>query len=533
MTDDKHQQNLATEIENHRKSGEFNKALEISERALKSAPADLKAYKVRWKLIAEVFPEVEAKKRIPPEIEMLLRTQPETPEVLNTAHWGYKYLPGRAKNVPSGLFDKMLQYPRTKVYLSALLGLAQQSEDACQRWYYYQRVINECTISDGPSSWYLVVYQEMLQLAEADRSLASDDYLDELIDGLLEAHLFMCRETQQTLGWAYTASVEQRLKFNNRLDKALEVLERAEIRLAKEEEQMWLVENNKGSVEKAYKKISRLRAEIYFQQERWGETYDSLVANVPDFLESVWTRYDKSTLDYLYMLGRSAEGIGEWEKARFYYADAHFGSSLLVLSHEKRPPHVESLAGLERVYHQIAQGKNTDTFRAFLKNTEVEYRSREIADLEKIRQKLITNKLNRRAADFRLETLEGEAHTLSAMAGKVVLLDVGASWCGPCNMAIREIKTLYERFNKNDNVVVLGINDGETPQQVQKFLDEHQPPWPILLDPHRQVSKTYQIEAIPFFVFIDKEGNWQYTFNSSYIINGQPLIWMIEALLFE
>ena len=70
MTDNKHQQNLATEIENHRKSGEFNKALEISERALKSVPADLKAYSSRWKLIAEMFPETEAKKRIRPEIEM-------------------------------------------------------------------------------------------------------------------------------------------------------------------------------------------------------------------------------------------------------------------------------------------------------------------------------------------------------------------------------------------------------------------------------------------------------------------------------
>ena len=211
------------------------------------------------------------------------------------------------------------------------------------------------------------------------------------------------------------------------------------------------------------------------------------------------------------MLGRSAEGIEEWETARRYYADAHFGS---VLSNEKRPPHVESLAGLERVYHQIAQCKNTNTFRAFLKNTEVEYRTRENADREKIRQKLITNKLNRRAADFRLETLEGNTYTLSATSGKVVLLYMLehrgvalATWQAEKSKSSTSdsTKTIMSPF--------LGINDGETPQQVQKFLDEHQPPWPILLDPHRQVSKTYQIEAIPFFIFIDKEGNWQYTFN--------------------
>ena len=56
------------------------------------------------------------------------------------------------------------------------------------------------------------------------------------------------------------------------------------------------------------------------------------------------------------MLGRSSEGIEEWEKARHYYADAHFAPA----------PHVESRAGLERVYHHM-QREATDTFEAFLK----------------------------------------------------------------------------------------------------------------------------------------------------------------------
>ncbi len=127
--------------------------------------------------------------------------------------------------------------------------------------------------------------------------------------------------------------------------------------------------------------------------------------------------------------------------------------------------------------------------------------------------------------------MEGETYTLSAMSGKIVLLDVGASWCGPCNMAIPEVKTIYKHFSKTEDVVVWGINDGETPQKVREFLDEYQPPWPVLLDPHRQVRKAYQIERIPFFILIDKKGNWQYSFESSNLISGQPLIWLIEALL--
>ena len=521
MSDDKHQQDLATQIKNYRRSGEFDKALEISNRVLKSDPPDLEAYDSRWRLIAEIFSEADAKKTIFPEIETLLETHPETPELLNAAYWGYMHLPGRAKNVPSSLFDKMLQYPKTEIYLTALLGLAERSKDACQKWHYYQRVIDECTISDGPSSWYCFTHKDMLGLVEVDRSLASDDYLDELIDRYLKAHLSYCQETQQWFGWAYTESVEWRLKFNNRLDKALETLERAEIRLEEKEEQKWLIENNEGSVEEVHKDISRLRAEIHLRQERWREAYDGLLENAPDFLESLWTRFKEGSINYFYMLGRSAEGIGEWETARRYYADAHFAPT----------SHPEARVGLERIYQQLKRRETTSTFEAFLKDTETEYRIREDADREKIRQKFITNRLNEKAADFRLETLEGETYTLSEMLGKVVLLDVGASWCGPCNMAVPQLKLIYEHFSETKDFVIWGVNDGETPQQVQKSLDEHQPPWPVLLDPTRKVAKAYKVEYIPDFILIDKNGYWQYNFGSSNIIDGQPLIWLIEALL--
>ena len=363
-------------------------------------------------------------------------------------------------------------------------------------------------------------YEEMLWLAEEDRSLVSDNTLDELIDRYLKAHLVYCQNTQQGLVWAYVVAVEARLKHNNGLDKALEILERAETRLGEEEEQTW-IKRRGGSIEEKQKDISRLRAEIYLQQEQWKEAYDGLLANAPDFSESLWKRFNEPAINYFWMLGKSAERIGEWETARRYYADAHFSPK----------SHAEAQAGLERVYDQMARGQTTDTFEAFLKDTEAEYRIREAVDLEKFRQEFITNRLNKKATDFRLETLDGETYSLSAMAGKVVLLDISASWCGYCIGIMPEVKLAYKHFSKNDDVVVLGINDGETPQKVRKFLDEHQQPWPVLLDRNQQLRKAYQIKGIPSFIVIDKAGNWQYSFLGSHLVNGQPLIWMIEALL--
>ena len=480
---------------------------------------DLEVCGSRWRLIAKMFSEEEAQKTIPSEIASLMRIHSETPELLSTAYWGYMSLPGRTKNVPNNLFDKMLQYPKTEAYLTALLGLAERCTDVHQEWHYYQRVIDECTFSDGPSSWYCGAFEKMLWLAEEDRSLASDDYLNELIDRCLQVHLAYCKETQQWFGSTYTTAVEWRLKFNNGLDKALEILERAEIRLGEAEEQKWLVEHNKGSVEEAYKKISCLRAEISFRQERWKESYDGLLANAPDFLESLSERFNEDTTNYFYMLGRSAEGIGEWEKARYYYADAHFAPT----------PHAEARTGLKRIYNQIER-RSTDTFEAFLKAAETEYRIREDTDREKIRQRLITNRLNKKATDFRLKTLQGETYTLSAMSGKIVLLEIGNSRTREHNRRIPEVKLVYEHFSKVDDVVIWGINDGKTTYQLRQFIDGHHVPWPILLDPHGEVRKAYQFRGIPCFILIDKVGNWQYSGGLD-LINGQPLIWMIEALL--
>ncbi len=515
---DKH--NIISHIKDNFEVGEFEQALEMSTRALKAYPVDLEVYDIRWQVIARMFSDEEAKEKIHSEVENLLTTLPETPELLDTAYWGYKSISGGAINVPQSLVDKILQYPKTEIYLAALMGLSERSENTREKWHYYKRVVDEFTPSDVPIlSWYILACEELLWLAKDDRTLATDDLLDELLDILLDADLQHWQDSQKSFR-CYAKVVEWRITLNCGLDKALELLDSTEIEFVKKTEQSQNSDND-DAIGKAYKEISRLRGKVYFHQSRWKASYDELTANAPDFMESVWTRFNESTIDYFWMLGRSAEGMGNWVNAKHYYANAHFGPNT----------HNKGLKGLKSVYQQIRDNTMIDTFDTFLEEIEAEYRIQEAADCEIIRQKLLKNRLNKKATDFRLETLDEETYTLSNLLGKVVMLDVGASWCGPCNEVLSEVNTVYDRFHKTDDVVVLGINDGEKPEQVQKFLDEHNPPWTILLDPYQKVRKTFQIKGIPSFIMIDKEGNWQYSFLGSHIIKGQPLIWFIEELL--
>ena len=174
----------------YRRKRQYEQALAACKRAIEADPNACEAYNWRWLALGEMMAPDELRTTLNAEVESFLRAQPETPEVLHIAYWGYMRHHSRTQNVPDSLFDKMLQYPGTKASLSALLGLAERSQNAREKWEYNQRVVDEFTISNAPDpGWYLGAYEDMLRLAEQDSSLVSDESLDELIEHYLQANL--------------------------------------------------------------------------------------------------------------------------------------------------------------------------------------------------------------------------------------------------------------------------------------------------------------------------------------------------------
>lgn len=107
------------------------------------------------------------------------------------------------------------------------------------------------------------------------------------------------------------------------------------------------------------------------------------------------------------------------------------------------------------------------------------------------------------APDFELIALTGESIRLSQFLGQPVLLTIGASWCPDCRV---EAPLLEELHKKHPELVILLVDSKETPDIVQKFVDEFGITHPVLLDEHGDVSNLYQVFAIPTEVFIDKDG---------------------------
>jgi thiol-disulfide isomerase/thioredoxin len=108
------------------------------------------------------------------------------------------------------------------------------------------------------------------------------------------------------------------------------------------------------------------------------------------------------------------------------------------------------------------------------------------------------------------ETVDGEPVSLAEHRGKVVVMPVWGSWCGPCRA---EAPMLAEaaRDLEDDGVVFLGINSrDDNTAKVQGFLDRFEIPYDSIYDPDGTTllafHGTLPPMTIPSFVVIDAEG---------------------------
>ena len=109
------------------------------------------------------------------------------------------------------------------------------------------------------------------------------------------------------------------------------------------------------------------------------------------------------------------------------------------------------------------------------------------------------------AADFKLTSMDGRDFSLSALRGKVVLIDFWASWCVPCRNDLPALEKIYADF-RDRGLVLIGMDAGEDQDTVTKFLQQTKLSYPIILAGEKEVLASYNVTAFPTLVLIDREG---------------------------
>jgi peroxiredoxin len=111
------------------------------------------------------------------------------------------------------------------------------------------------------------------------------------------------------------------------------------------------------------------------------------------------------------------------------------------------------------------------------------------------------------APDFELQTTDGETVKLSDLRGEAILINLWATWCGPCRAEMPAIEKIYNEY-KDDGLVVLAVNMTYTDSvsDIAPFVEEYGLTFPILLDTNYSVGSSYQLRSLPSSFFIDRNG---------------------------
>lgn len=109
--------------------------------------------------------------------------------------------------------------------------------------------------------------------------------------------------------------------------------------------------------------------------------------------------------------------------------------------------------------------------------------------------------------DYEAIMLDGSPFRMGGAGDKVVLLNIWATWCGPCRIEIPELEALHTKLAPQGfEVVGVSIDDPGATEIVREFVGEQHMTYPVVLDPQGRIADMFQTTVIPTSALIDRSG---------------------------
>ena len=110
------------------------------------------------------------------------------------------------------------------------------------------------------------------------------------------------------------------------------------------------------------------------------------------------------------------------------------------------------------------------------------------------------------APDFALPDLDGKTVTLADYKGKVILLNIWATWCPPCVEEMPSMEKLHQELKDKDFEILAVSIDVLGAKAVIPFMKKHKLSFSVLTDTEGTIKSLYQTTGVPESFIIDKQG---------------------------
>lgn len=139
-------------------------------------------------------------------------------------------------------------------------------------------------------------------------------------------------------------------------------------------------------------------------------------------------------------------------------------------------------------------------------------------------------RVGERAPDFSLTSFDGQAYTISELKGKVVLVNIWASWCVPCEKEAPFLEAAWKYFEPRGDVLFLGVDYTDTHKAAQAYIKRFGITYPNGPDLGTRIYDTYRATGVPETFIIDQNGILA-DFKYGEFTSTEEIIGAVERLL--
>lgn len=277
-------------------------------------------------------------------------------------------------------------------------------------------------------------------------------------------------------------------------------METIEKRFKAEDEKQAEFKSSEFQRNDARKQMNALLGDVFFKRKNYAEAEKYFLISVG---------YGKQYNHAVVLLGELYEETGDFDKAEKYYVEA------VALSDADEPDYGK----LKSLYEK--QNKTADGFDKYLEK---------IKPLEKqVRREYVVSQKNKEPLNltaFDLKLPDGKLFSSADLKGKVVVINIWATWCGPCIKELPEFQELHKKYQADKGVAIITINSQEDAATINKFMIDKKYDFPVVMSE----EYTKDVNAIPTTWFVDRNGQIIYT-KVGYTKNlVEEFDWRIEEL---